>query len=53
MIMAPMALMKTENMISPSEYREYCLASITFFSAIAALPQSDAGIVMRKVLADR
>lgn len=39
--------------IDPSRYGEYCQASATFFREIARLPQREAGILMRSVLADK
>lgn len=50
---ADLALIGSTNEIPASRYHDYCLASISFFSAIAALPQSDAAIIMRKVLVAR
>jgi hypothetical protein len=39
--------------VDPSRYGEYCQASATFFREIARLPQREAGILMRSVLADK
>lgn len=47
---ADLNLIATATELSPSKHREYCVASIAFFSAIAALPEQDAAIVMRKIL---
>jgi hypothetical protein len=43
----------TGDSVDPSRYAEYCKTSATFYREIARLPQREAGILMRSVLADK
>ena len=43
----------TGDLVDPSRYGEYCQASATFYREIARLPQREAGILMRSMLADK
>jgi hypothetical protein len=43
----------TGDSVDPSRYGEYCRASATFYREIARLPQREAGILMRSMLADK
>jgi hypothetical protein len=42
-----------DRALPPSKYADYCLAATTLFREIGKLPESEAGVLMRKVLADK
>jgi hypothetical protein len=43
----------TARSVNPSKYGEYCRASAIFYREIARLPATDAGMLMRSMLADK